>query len=160
MNVHYFNLNRLCLLVIIAFLVGALAGCEYRVPITRRPTRNIDTRLIGNWVSNENLSLKIRSLNETTYIVSYSGVLFEAYHSDVSGVPFLTVQELETSHRSYTYLTYSVSADGNKLYLRLVNDQVIPRETESTAMVQELLNQNLQNPGLLLHQDEFTKLPE
>jgi hypothetical protein len=71
---------------------------------------------------------------------------------------FLSVQELETPNRSYSYLTYRLSEDGTKLYLRLVNDDVVPRETKDVTSVQRLLRRNLENPSLLRNEDQFTKV--
>jgi hypothetical protein len=119
----------------------------------------VDAKLIGDWAAtHERLRLKIRASTNTTYIISYSGFLFQAFHSDISDVPFLSVQELETDARSYSYLTYRVSEDGTKLYLRLVSAEIVPSETSSPAAVQKLLKQNLQNPALFRNEDEFTKV--
>jgi hypothetical protein len=136
-----------------------LAACgEYNVPITERPTRNIDTGLIAEWISTDaRETIKIRELNDSTYIISYNGILFRAFHSDLSGVPFLSVQELETRERNYSYLAYRQSTDGTTLYVRLVNEDIIPKETHNVATIQELLKRNLQNPSLFHHEGEFTK---
>jgi hypothetical protein len=135
-----------------------LAACQYSVPITERPTRNVEIKLIGNWVSADGReTIKIRTLSQSTYIVSYNGVLFQAFHSDLSGIPFLSVQELETRERSYSY-TYRLSDDGAKLYLRLINDEVVPRDTKDVASIQRLLKGNVHNPASFRNEDEFTKV--
>ncbi|HKY26759.1 MAG TPA: hypothetical protein VJM12_02310 [Pyrinomonadaceae bacterium] len=159
MNARQSTTHRFALSGVIAFLLVVLGACQYSVPITERPTRNVDNKLIGDWASaHQGQRLKIRSLTNNTYIVSYSGFVFQAFHSDISGVPFLSVQELETDARSYSYLIYRVSEDGTKLYLRLVNDEILRGQTSSTKVVQKVLKQNLQNPALLHHEDEFTKV--
>ncbi len=135
-----------------------LAACQYSVPITERPTRNVDVRLIGNWVSTDRReTIKVRALGPSAYIVSFNGILFQAFHSDFSGTPFLSVQELETRTRSYSYLTYRVSDDGTKMYLRLVNDELVPNETGDVISIQKLLQKNLENPEMFRKEDEFTK---
>ena len=159
MNLRNFGTYRSTIAVVLALVVLGLAACQYSVPITERPTRNVEMKLIGNWVSADGReTIKIRTLSQSTYIVSYNNVLFQAFHSDLSGISFLTVQELETRNRSYTYLTYRLSKDGAKLYLRLVNDEVVPRETKDVTTIQQLLKRNLQNPALLRNEDEFTKV--
>jgi len=159
MNLRNFGTYRSRLALVFTLTVLSLGACQYSVPITERPTRNIEMKLIGNWVSADGReTIKIRTLSHSTYIVSYNNVVFQAFHSDLSGISFLSVQELETRERSYTYLTYRLSEDGTKLYLRLVNDEVIPRETKDVTTIQQLLKRNLQNPALLRNEDEFTKV--
>jgi hypothetical protein len=159
MNFRNFGTYRARLAFVFTLAVLSVGACQYSVPITERPTRNVEMKLIGNWVSaNGRETIKIRTLTQSTYIVSYNNVLFQAFHSDLSGISFLTVQELETRNRSYTYLTYRLSEDGAKLYLRLVNEEVVPRETKDVTTIQQLLKRNLQNPALLRNEDEFTKV--
>lgn len=158
MNLRNFGTRRFTIAVVLALVVLSLAACQYSVPITERPTRNVEIKLIGDWISTDGReTLKIRTLNHSTYVVSYNNVLFQVFHSDLLGISFLTVQELETQNRSYSYLTYRLSEDGAKLYLRLVNDDVVPRETKDVTSIQRLLKRNVQNPALLRKEDEFTK---
>jgi hypothetical protein len=49
------------------------------------------------------------------YIVSLNGLLFRAHHSDVARTPFASVQEIETPDRKYTYVTWALSEDGQRL---------------------------------------------
>lgn len=150
--------NSAAIAIVIALVLLGLGACQYSVPITEQPTRQVETNLLGDWVSTDGReSIKIRKLGQSTYIVSYNGVLFQAFHSDLSGISFLSVQELETPDRSYSYLTYRLSQDGTKLHLRLVNDEVVPRETKDVTSVQRILKRNLQNPALLRNESEFTR---
>ena len=159
MNLSNFGTYRSRIARAFTLALLSLGACQYSVPITERPTRNVEMKLIGNWVSADGReAIKIRTLSQSTYIVSYNNVLFQAFHSDLSGISFLTVQELETCDRSYTYLTFRLSEDGTKLYLRLVNEEVVPRETKDVISIQQLLKRNLQNPALLRNEDEFTKV--
>ena len=48
-------------------------------------------QLLGDWRSNDGKEeLKLRSLDDSSYIVYYDGDLFRAYHSDVAETPFAT----------------------------------------------------------------------
>ena len=97
--------NSAAIAIVIALVLLGLGACQYSVPITEQPTRQVETNLLGDWVSTDGReSIKIRKLGQSTYIVSYNGVLFQAFHSDLSGISFLIVQELETHDRSYRYL--------------------------------------------------------
>ena len=155
------NLRGFRLILVLAatsLLLTLLACGDYKVAITEQPTRKIDGRLIGTWVSRDGVEkLKVRSLSESTYVISYSGMLFRATHSDIAGISFISAQELETPERNYIYVAYRLSDDGRKLYVRVVSDEVVPEATKDSATVQKLLRNNLQNPLLFGSGGEFTK---
>ena len=49
----------------------AASGCVYDVPITAKPTRQIDARLLGNWTSTDGKSkLKVVKLDNYNYVVA------------------------------------------------------------------------------------------
>jgi hypothetical protein len=145
-------------IVATSFLVVLAACGDHKVPITQQPTRKIDERLIGNWVSRDGAQrIKVRPLNDFTYVISYFGILFRAFHSDIAGLSFINAQDLETSERNYFYVNYRLSDDGQKLYVRIVSNKVVPEATKDSATVQKLLKDNLQNPLLFGNEDEFTK---
>ncbi len=112
----------------------AFTSCNYDVPITSGPTRNIEQRLLGDWISLDGKeNMKVRRLDDNTYVVYYDGDLFRAYHSDVAETPFATVQDLNSSDRKYAYVIWKLSDDGKNLRLRSVNDKVVPKETKDSA---------------------------
>jgi hypothetical protein len=118
----------------------------------------VQEQLLGNWTSTDGKEkLKLRSLDESTYIVYYDGDLFRAYHSDVTETPFATVQDLNSSHRKYAYVIWKLSDDGKNLRLRNVNDKVVPRETKDSATIVALLTRNARNPELFGEEIEFRK---
>ena len=136
----------------------ALTACQYDIPITSRPTRKVQERLLGDWTSADGMEkLKLRSLDDSIYVVYYDGDLFRAYHSDVAETPFATVQDLNSSDRKYAYVIWKLSDDGKILRLRNVNDKVVPRETKDSASVVALLTKNASNPELFGDEIEFKK---
>jgi len=144
--------------VIAALCFLAFSGCDYEVPITSSPTRKIDDRLLGNWISkNGKDKMKVRKLDDFNYVCSYDGDLFQAFHSDVGQTSFISAQYIESAERKYVYLTYTVSADGERLVIRGVSTKVIPVETTDSATVQKLVGDNLQNPALFDSEEEYTK---
>ena len=115
-------------------------------------------RLLGDWTSADGKEkLKLRSLDDSIYIVYYDGDLFRAYHSDIAETPFATVQDLNSSDRKYAYITWKLANDGKNLRLRSVNDKVVPNETKDSAGVVALLTKNASNPGLFGEEIEFKK---
>ena len=101
--------------------------------------------------------MKVRALDDSTYVVYYDGDLFRAYHSDVAETTFATVQDLNSSDRKYAYVIWKLSDDGKNLSLRSVNDKVVPKETKDSATVIALLTKNARNPELFGEEMEFRK---
>jgi hypothetical protein len=83
--------------------------------------------------------MRVRRLDDSTYVVYYDDDLFRAYHSDVAETPFATVRDLNSSDRKYAYVIWKLSGDGKNLRLRNVNDKVVPKETRDSATVVALL---------------------
>ena len=136
----------------------AFAACEYDLPITSSPTRKVEERLLGDWISADGKEqLKLRRLDDTTYIVYYDGDLFRAYHSDVAETPFASVQDINSNDRKYAFVVWKLSDDGKHLSLRNVSDKVIPKETRDSATVVALLTKNGHKPELLGEEIEFRR---
>jgi hypothetical protein len=118
----------------------------------------VQEQLLGNWVSLDGKEdMRVRRLDDSTYVVYYDGDLFRAYHSDVAETPFVTVQDLNSSDRKYAYVIWKLSDDGRDLRLRNVNDKVVPKETRDSATVVALLTKNAGNPELVGEEIEFKK---
>jgi hypothetical protein len=144
--------------VAICLCILVFNACEYEVPITSSPTRKVQEQLLGNWVSLDGKeNMKVRQLDDNTYVVYYDGDLFRAYHSDVAETPFATVQDLNSSDRKYAYIIWKLSDDGKNLRLRSVNDKVVPKETKDSASIVSLLTKNASNPELFGEEIEFKK---
>ena len=144
--------------VVIGVCLVACTACQYDVPITSAPTRNVQERLLGDWTSADGKEkLKLRSLDDRVYVVYYDGDLFRAYHSDVAETPFASVQDLNSTDRKYAYVIWKVSDDGKHLSLRNVSDKVISREIKDSATVVALLTKNARNPDLFGEEIEFRK---
>jgi hypothetical protein len=136
----------------------AFTSCNYDIPIASAPTRNVEQRLLGDWISLDGKeNMKVRRLDDNTYVVYYNGDLFRTYHSDVAETPFVSVQDLNSSDRKYAYVVWKLSDDGKRLSLRSVSDKVIPKETKDSAMVLALLTKNARNPELFGEEIEFKK---
>src|SRR6267143_1777699 len=150
--------SRLSFGVAVCLCMLAFNACEYEVPITSSPTRKVQEQLLGNWVSLDGKeNMRVRRLDDSTYVVYYDGDLFRAYHSDVTETPFASVQDLNSNDRKYAYLVWKLSDDGKHLSLRNVNGKVIPKETRDSATVAALLTKSARNPGLFGDEIEFRK---
>lgn len=101
--------------------------------------------------------MRVRRLDDSTYVVYYHGDLFRAYHSNLAEMPLVSVQDLNSNDRKYAYVTWKLSDDGNRLTLRSVNDKVVPKETKESAAAAALLTKNARNPELFGEEIEFRK---
>jgi lipopolysaccharide export LptBFGC system permease protein LptF len=129
---------RLVFGVAVCLCILVFTACEYEVPITQSPTRKVQEQFLGNWVSLDGKeNMRVRRLDDSTYIVYYDRDLFRAYHSDVAETPFATVQDLNSNDHKYAYVVWKLSDDGQRLSLRSVN-KVIPKEIKDSATVAAL----------------------
>jgi len=136
----------------------AFTACQYDIPITSAPTRKVQEQLLGDWTSADGKEkLKLRSLDDSIYIVYYDGDLFRAYHSDIAETPFATVQDLNSNDRKYAYVIWKLSEDGKSLRLRNVNNKLVPEGIRDSAGVVALLKRNAGNPELFGEEIEFQK---
>ncbi len=144
--------------MVVCLCAFAFAACEFEVPITPSPTRKVEERLLGDWVSLDGKEqMKVRRLDDNIYIVYYDGDLFRAYHSDVADMPFVSVQDINSSDRKYAYVIWKLSDDGKRLILHSVKSTVISKEQKDSARVAELLKENTKNPELFGEEIEFKK---
>jgi hypothetical protein len=118
----------------------------------------VQEQLLGNWVSLDGKeNMRVRRLDDTTYVVYYDGDLFRAYHSEVAETPFVSVQDLNSNDRKYAYVVWKLSDDGKRLTLRSVKEKVVPKETKDSTAAAALLIKNAHNPDLFGEEIEFRK---
>lgn len=146
-----------------AFVAAAcvlLAGCDFNVPLTKTATRNVDSRLLGNWREQDAKDsdlLTIRQLDDTTYIATINGDVYRVHHSEVASRAFVTVQNLNDDERKYCYYAWELSPGGAELTLRRVSPRVVPEEVASTEAAQQRIVENLDNPKLLVDPALFVR---
>ena len=124
-----------------------ITGCEYDVPATKEPTRSVDDRLLGNWVAMDGW-IKVRRLDASGYVIFHDGKLYRAWHSGVAGLPLVSVQDIDSDKRKFSYLGYALSDDGRRLTLRVVNDKLIPDDTKDSDRVKRLFEEHAHDPAL------------
>ena len=150
---------RRALILFIAAAGLLLAGCDYTVPLSAKPDRKIDERLLGEWISPSSW-MKVRRFDAENYVVYHNGTAFRAWHSPVAGLPLLTVQELESKPGStkFAYLSYDVTGDGQRLNLRVVRDEVVSKKINDTAAMRQAVEQHARHPELLTEEIPFSRM--
>jgi len=140
---------RCLFLLLVAFFAW---GCIYQAPLTPRPTRKIDERLLGNWLekAKDGKTMRIGKLTDWEYIIYYDG-FYRAFHSDLGDNHFVSVQNLQPvddKDRKYTILTYELRNGGKTLVVRTINTDVIPATLTTSAALKKAIEANLDNPKL------------
>ena len=150
--------------LLLLLLAGCLllTGCNYDVPLTARPTRKVDARLLGDWVSVDKDTAKaellnVRRLDDVTYVAAFDRDIYRAFHSDFAGTAFLSIQDLNADNLKYVYFVWQLSADNTQLTLVGVSTKVVPESTKDRAALQKLVKANLSNPALLGDPLTFTR---
>ncbi len=147
---------------LLASLCLILTACNYDVPLTDKPTRKIEPRLLGEWVAvnkedaNEEL-MHVRKLDEATYVVGIDKDIYRVCHTDFAGVALISAQDLNSDERKYAYYRWALSANGDNLSLWSINSKVVPEETKGRAAIQKLIKANLANPQLYGEELLFTR---
>ncbi|HEY2124711.1 MAG TPA: hypothetical protein VGG94_04525 [Chthoniobacterales bacterium] len=136
--------------ILLAVFAG---GCVYEAPLTAKPTRKIDERLLGDWVEDQakGKDLKIRKLDDSHYVIFYDE-FYKAHHSDIGEEHFVSIQQIDPvseKDRKYTFATYELKDDGKTLVVRTVNDKTIPDTLKTSAALEKAVRANLKNPDLL-----------
>ena len=131
------------------------AGCNYDVPLTEKPTRKVDARLLGEWVSFDKNEQKleqmtVRKLDDSTYVVAMDKDIYRVFHSDFADTAFVSAQDLQSGegYGKYAYYVWSLSADGKELTIKGVRTEVVPEDTKGREAFQKLIKDNLANPKL------------
>jgi hypothetical protein len=146
-------------------LAGCLffAGCNYDFPLTEKPTRQVDARLLGEWVSFDKDQQKleqmtVRKLDDSTYIVAMDHDIYRVFHSDFADTPFVSVQDLNSDERKYAYYVWELTPDGKQLTVKGVRTRLVPEQTKDRVAIQKLIKENLANP--LLYGDALVFTPK
>jgi hypothetical protein len=152
-------MKLLCLLVSVV-TASFLAGCNYDVALTAKPTRPVEEPLLGDWLGGDNGKdpMNVRQLDGSVYVVAFDGDIYRAFHSDFVNQAFVSVETLQSGdYGKFTYLSWSLSPDGSQLTLRTVSTKVVPETTKGRAELQKLIRANLGNPALFGEPLVFTR---
>lgn len=118
------------------FLLWGLAllfsGCIYEAPLTTEPTRKVDDNLVGTWVTDDpEQTVEIRKFDDSHYVLLNDGQFYRAFHSDLDGVPFVSIQSIDSlTDRKFWLVEYKLSSD--QLTVRAVNTDTIPKTLKTT----------------------------
>ena len=133
-------------------LVFLFSSCIYEAPLTQTPTRKIDERLIGDWVSVEEKPsvIQIRKFDDWNFILIDGGNVYRVFHSDFEGLNFLNLQNLDnnsTSARRFALIDYRFEQP-DRVRARALNKDTVPESLRTTSELQKGLRAHLKDPQL------------
>ena len=150
---------------------AVLVGCDYTVPLTETAELPIDAALAGSWErttqQGEKQRLLVLPLSKNEYLVSFPARTKDAMFARASlcktaGLTLLQLAWFGTAQgvtpedgRVYQYATYTVA--GDTLKGRLLNADVVDRESASPAALASAIVANKESPNLFRDLWEFTK---
>jgi hypothetical protein len=158
--------------IMIIILCGLLAGCEYTVPVVKKPAIDIDRAIVGLWQrpakDGKIEHLLVVPLDKQEYLVSYPSNSDEAMFAraclgrvkDITLVQlkwFATAQAaLPDDNKVYQFASYSVS--GDKLTVRMLNSDVISKDVASTDALIKAIAANKAATNLFRESMVFTRI--
>ena len=132
----------------VAVSAALLLSCDYSLPLTEAPTAKVNPVLLGTWapIDEDDAPMDVRMYDEHTYVIATKGDIYRAYHTDVAGLPLISVQNLNDSERKWLYVVWKVSSDGNELSMRAVSTSLVPDGTREAIV--KAIEANRDNPKL------------
>ena len=156
---------------------GLLVGCDYDVKLAEKPSRPMDTALIGMWEQQgtpkgeETKYLQILPLSKNEYVflhydVPEEGVFpFRAWRCEAAGFTFIQhtwpYREIDNEPDDYigAYMYNTCQIVGDKLIIRQLNKNVVGSRKEITtpAALIAAIEANRDNPELFREESVFTR---
>ena len=129
-----------------------LSSCIYDAPLTDSPTRKIDERLIGDWVSVEEKPsvVQVRKFDDTNFVLIDGGNVYRMFHSDFEGINFLSLQNLDTngsSARKFAFIDYRFEQP-DRVRARAINKNVVPDTLRTSSALQQSVRDHLKDAQL------------
>lgn len=133
-----------------------LTACDYDVPLSAKPDRPVDEAVLGNWISPDGW-MSVRRFDADHYVVFHNGTLYRGWHSQVAGRTYVNLCSLDAQYPKFAYLTYQLGAQGRRLDIRFVRDEVIPKTITSADAIRRALEEHAADPHLLSDPVPFTR---
>lgn len=158
--------------LLLAACAIALAGCDYTVSLVKTPERAPDDALVGLWerttLQGEVQRLLVLPLNDTEFLLSFpagskDAMFARVTQTEAAGLPLLQLTWFGTAQgvtpddaRIYQYAACTV--EGDTLKGRLLNADVVDRESASPAALVAAIEANRQAAKLFRDTWEFTRV--
>lgn len=148
-----------------------LAGCDYTVPLAKSPKLELDRAVVGLWQSTDPdgkvEQLLVLPLNERQYLVGYPsgsrntmfarGCLWRRGDLTLVQLDWFGTAEgkIPDDKRTFQFLSYRV--EGGTLRVRLLNPEVVSRETDSSSALARSIAEHAADPKLFREEMVFHK---
>ena len=143
-----------------------LGGCyESEIPLFKKPSSRVDTRLIRSWISipdknkEEAISLLLRKFNENEYLVSWregeddKTVIARGFDTKIENTNIINLQNirsLEEKERTYVFFKYDFDEKGNLVVNMLSDDYADLKDKifKSPRDFRRFVRENISQEGL------------
>ena len=129
-----------------------LSSCIYDAPLTDAPTRKIDERLIGDWVSVEGKPsvIQIRKFDDIDLVLIDGRNIYRMFHPDFDGINFLSLQNLDSQWQFRAEICfYRLSfRTTDRVRARAINKSVIPDTLRTSSALQQTVRDHLEDAQL------------
>ena len=150
-----------------------LYGCyESEVPLSKKPSCKVDTKLIGSWRSiprNDNdraISLLLKQFNENEYLVAWKEgkdsktLVARGFNTKIDDTNIVNLQNIESLHRNertYVFFKYDFNAKGN-LVVNVLSDDFAKLKRKKFKWAKDFydfVQKNIARDGLFGDSIEF-----
>lgn len=151
-----------------------LSACKYTSPLSEQPGAPIDTGILGKWQQlaengHQAASVMILPYAETEYLIVYSGkeqdLYFRGYPLDLAQENLVQIRFIGTSrkrvekeNRKYDVVRYD--AGRQVLSVALLNEDVIDRDLQTTAAMQDAFRRQSENENLFKKFGDFKRVTD
>ncbi len=148
--------------VLASAAVGLLNGCPLQsdAPLGPGAQATLDTPVLGRWrcigaVEDEPFELTVIDFDANQYYAEFAApgedtLRVRAYASEIAGVPFLNVQELDAkaqARRRYMFARYLLQPD-DTLEVKLLRDESFGADGRGAATIAARLERDAADPAL------------
>ncbi len=158
--------------ITILAVCALIGGCVYTVPLVKTPKIEIGSAVVGLWELQENKEsperMLVLPLSKKECLVSYSDKETLYFRACLAKVADKTIVQLQViggggggvpdDNRIYQYAEYKV--EGDTLTVRMLNDEVIDRDIDSTRALTKAIKKHIDDPNLFKDAGVFKRVKE
>jgi len=140
-------------------------GCDFFEPISKQPSHDIDTRLLGKWdavvgtkADGEEIhySVTVTKKDSTHYFIQTNIGKAIAWHNTVGSTDFLTI-EFKDEPAPYVYVT--CATDGNEVHCQRVSEDPDSKfASDKKGTVAQRIKRHLQDKDFLEPYHVYTRV--
>lgn len=157
--------------LLLVFVCGMLAGCDYTVPLVKNPALPIDPTVVGLWQrtdAGQSETLLVLPLGKNEYMISYPaqskdamfarGCRCQAGRLDLVQLEWFGTAQgtIAENNKVFQFAAYTVT--GSSLSVKLLNPDVVKRDAASSEALVQSIADNAGKTNLFRDEMVFKKI--